>query len=130
MFKEIVKSYVRESLSSLMPCHFWALSTTSLTLTCVNSHLVTYIPLPLTTSRHRKFLIGEGYRYWISTQCTLHCDHVYYLHSASTSILSIFMMLYACRSLSLHILLSNDPNENPASQTAPGHVLMYVSDIN
>ena len=62
---EIVKSYVRESLSSLTPRHFWALSTTSLILTCVNSHLLTYVPLPLTTSHHRQCLIGHGFYYWI-----------------------------------------------------------------
>ena len=87
---EIVKSYVRESLSSLTPRHFWALSTTSLMLTCVNSHLLTYVPLPLTTSRHRQCLISHSCYYCMPAWCTLYCDYVSHPHWASTSILDIF----------------------------------------
>ena len=129
-FNEIVKSYVRESLSSLMPCHFWALSTTSLTLTCVNSHLLTYVPLPLTTSRHRQCLISHSFHYCIPAWCTLHCDYVSHSHWASISILDIFttssLMLYACRSPSSQILFRNDPKLHPTSQIAPVDVLMPI----
>ena len=84
---EIVKSYVRESLSSLTPRHFWALLTTSLMLTCLNSHLLTYVPLPLTTSRHRQCLVSQGFHYLISTWCAPHRNYVYHPHWAWTSIL-------------------------------------------
>ena len=131
---EIVKSYVRDSLSSLTPRHFWALSTTSLMLTCLNSHLLTYVPLPLTTSRHRQCLISHSFHYCIPAWCTLHCDYVSHPHWASTSILDIFttssLMLYACRSLSSQILFINDLKSHPTSQIAPGpgNVLMPIFD--
>ena len=132
VFMEIVKSYVRESLSSLTPRHFWALSTTSLMLTCLNSHLLTYVPLPLTTSRHRQCLISHSFHYCIPAWCTLHCDYVSHPHWASTSILDIFttssLMLYACRSLSSQILFRNDPKLHPTSQIAPVNVLMPIFD--
>ena len=129
---EIVKSYVRESLSSLTPRHFWALSTTSLMLTCLNSHLLTYVPLPLTTSRHRQCLISHSCYYCMPAWCTLYCDYVSHPHWASTSILDIFttssLMLYACRSLSSQILFRNDPKLHPTSHIAPVNVLMPIFD--
>ena len=129
---EIVKSYVRDSLSSLTPRHFWALSSTSLILTCVNSHLVTYAPLLPTTSRHRLFLIDQNCHYCIPTQYALHSDHVCHPRWASISILGIFttssLMLYARRSSSFHILFSNDSNEHSYSQTSPDYPLMYTLD--
>ena len=129
---EIVKSYVRESLSSLTPRHFWALSTISLMLTCVNSHLLTYVPLPLTTSRHRQCRISHGGYYCIPAWCTLHCDYVGHPHWTSTSILDIFttssLMLYACRSPSSQILFRNYHNEHYTLQISPGHILMTIFD--
>ena len=109
---EIVKSYVRDSLSSLTPRHFWALSCTSLILTCVNSHLLTYIPLPLIISRHRQCIISQGCQYWIPTECALPrlCP------TPSTSVLGMFatssLMLYACRSLTSQILFINEHNKH------------------
>ena len=105
---------------------------TSLMLTCVNSHLLTYVPLPLTTSRHRQCLISHSFHYCIPAWCTLHCDYVSHPHWASTSILDIFttssLMLYACRSLSSQILFRNDPKLHPTSQIAPVNVLMPIFD--
>ena len=101
-------------------------------LTCLNSHLLTYVPLPLTTSRHRQCLISHSFHYCIPAWCTLHCDYVSHPHWASTSILDIFttssLMLYACRSLSSQILFRNDPKLHPTSQIAPVNVLMPIFD--
>ena len=107
---------------------------TSLMLTCVNSHLLTYVPLPLTTSRHRQCRISHGGYYCIPAWCTLHCVYVGHPHCTSTSILDIFttssLMLYACRSLSSQILFINDLKSHPTSQIAPGpgNVLMPIFD--
>ena len=100
---EIVKSYVCES-PSLHPAIFGRSDYFAYTDTCVNSHLLTYVPLPLTTSRHRKSLIRQGCHKCIPTQRALHCDHVCRPHWPSTSILGIFVVFIDAPRLPLTVI--------------------------
>ena len=95
-------------------------------LTCVNSRLVTYVLLALTTSRHCKCLIIQSHYQCGPVRLALCSGCVCHPYWMSIFILGIFIDDHTCRSPLSHGLFSNDSIHSFFLIVVLAYVSMYI----